>query len=70
LLALLIAAWSLIGLSVALGVAAFGQYISQLAESNIKPRRTAIEGWNLAQLITFLLGVILFAIFTVQNVTH
>jgi MFS family permease len=68
-LTLLIASWAVIGLSVALGVIAFGQYISQLAESELKPRRSAVEGWNLAQLIAFGAGVVLFAIFAVQNVT-
>lgn len=66
---LLITSWSLTGLSVLLGVVAFGQYIAQLAESNLKPRQSGVEYLNLAQLLTFAIGVALFAIFAVKNVT-
>jgi hypothetical protein len=69
-LALLIAAWSTIALSVILGVLALGQAISQFSESDIRPRRSAVEVLNLLQFLAFLAGIVMFSIFAVNNVAN
>jgi hypothetical protein len=68
-LSLLIASWAALGLSVLAGLVAFGEYISQLAESKLQVRRGLMEGANLLQWFLLVAGVALFAIFAVSNVT-
>lgn len=68
-LAGLVWSWSLLGGSIFFGAIAIGAVISQLAESNVKPRRGALEVLNLAQLLLLLVGVGLFAGFAVANAT-
>lgn len=67
-LALLIVSWALIGGSTLLGLLAIGNYVSQLAESDLRPRTTMTEWFALGQWVFFLIGIVLFGIFVVQNV--
>jgi uncharacterized membrane protein len=68
-LPLLMVSWLLFVISIVFGFFALGQYISQLAESEIKPRRSALEWLNLAQWVGLAAALVLFAIFVILNVT-
>lgn len=67
---LLIASWASLGASVVLGLIAAGAYIAQLAESDIRPRRSALEILNLLEWLFLIGGITALAVFTVKNVTH
>jgi hypothetical protein len=66
---LLILAWAALGLSVVFGLFSYGEYINQLAESNIKPRHGRLEILSLFQWGELFAGVVLFGFFVVNNVT-
>lgn len=67
-LVLLVIAWLLLGLSLLMGYISFGLYVSQLAESELLPRRTALEKFALAQFALAFVGLVLFAVFAQQNI--
>ena len=50
------------------GILGMGQYISQYAESNMKPRRGGAEVFSLAQISTLFGGLGCLAYFAVQNI--
>lgn len=64
----LIASWVVLLISIALGIIGLGQYISQYAESQIKPRRSGAEYISLGQVLTLLAGLGCLVYFAVQNV--
>lgn len=68
-LTLLVLAWLSLGVSILAGSLAHGSRISQLAESRIKPRRSALEGLNLLQWLLLLGGGAAFGVFVISNVT-
>src|SRR3712207_581915 len=55
--------WATLGMSVLVGVVGLGAYISQYAESDVRPRRGASEYLSLVQVITLLAGLILLGMF-------
>ncbi|MGW4212045.1 hypothetical protein ACWEIJ_28900 [Lentzea sp. NPDC004789] len=63
----LIFSWVFLGCSMLAGVVGMGSYISQYAESNIKPRRSAVEYSGLVQVLSLMVGLTLLAVFAVQN---
>ncbi len=65
----LVAAWACFGLSVLFGLMAYGQYVSQLAESNLTVRRGALECLSLLQWAALAAALGLFGYFVVTNVT-
>jgi hypothetical protein len=66
----LIWSWALLGVSFFLGVVAVGQYINQLAESQIKVRRGLLEVLSLLQFVALMVGLGCFGVFAVQNATQ
>lgn len=64
----LIASWAVLLLSIIIGIVGMGQYISQYAESDIKPRRSAAEGITLFQMLALVGGLVCLVYFAVQNV--
>jgi len=65
----LIASWIVLGASVLAGLVAFGEYVSQFAESTLKVRRGTMEAANLLQWVLLAVGVGLFASFAISNIT-
>ncbi len=66
---LLIISWIAFGLSVLAGLIAFGEYVSQLAESTLKVRRGTMEFANFCQWILVTVGAVCFGFFAIANVT-
>lgn len=58
----LVTAWVLLGVSMFAGVVGMGGYISQYAESNIKPRRSTVEYSSLVQVLSLMAGLALLAV--------
>jgi hypothetical protein len=69
-LSLLVLSWLSLGCSMLAGVVGMGGYISQYAESDIRPRRSAVEYCSLVQVLALMLGLTLLAIFAVQNASN
>lgn len=67
---LLICSWVALALSVAAGLIAIGESIHQLAESTLVVRRGVMETCNLAQWCLLVVGIGLFAVFAILNVTE
>lgn len=63
----LVASWIALLLSILLGIFGMGQYISQYAESDIRPRHSGAEALCLAQVLALLAGLVLLAYFATQN---
>jgi hypothetical protein len=64
-----VAAWIVLGVSVLAGMISMGDYISQYAETDLRPRRGVAEYASLVQLLCVLTGLGLFGYFAVQNAT-
>ncbi|HEX8082828.1 MAG TPA: hypothetical protein VF529_00970 [Solirubrobacteraceae bacterium] len=65
---MLLVAWLLLAFSVFFGTYAIGSHISQLAESDLRARRSAIENACLAQFVALVLGAGFFAAFVVRGI--
>jgi hypothetical protein len=66
-LGLVIAAWITLGLSVFAGMVGMGAYVSQYAESDLKPRRALPEYASLVQLLAVVVGLCLLGGFAIKN---
>jgi len=64
----LISSWIVLGASILMGIIGMGQYISQYAESSIKPRHSGAEYLSLVQVLALWGGLACLAYFAVQNV--
>jgi hypothetical protein len=64
----LIASWIVLLVSIVIGIVGLGEYISQYAESNIKPRHGTAEIVSLLQILALLAGLALLVYFAVQNI--
>lgn len=61
--------WASLAASLVLGFLVMGQQVSLLAESDLRPRRGALEIYALLQLLAMLIGLAFLASFAVDNVT-
>jgi hypothetical protein len=66
----LIASWIVLGVSVFMGLLGLGSYVSQYAESEVKPRRSVLEVFSLLQVLALLAGLGLLGSFAIDNATH
>lgn len=66
-LGLLIAAWTTLGVSVFAGMIGMGAYVSQYAESDLRPRRALPEYASLVQLLAVVVGLCLLGGFAIEN---
>jgi hypothetical protein len=64
----LIASWISLLVSIVIGIIGMGQYISQYAESDIRPRRSGAEYVSLMQVLTLLAGLVCLVYFAIQNI--
>ena len=69
-LAWLIASWAVFGASIVLGLLGLGAYISQYAESDARPRRSAVEVFSLLQVLAVITGLALLGYFAIKNAEH
>jgi hypothetical protein len=68
-LTLLELGWAALGLSLVFGFLVHGQYISQLAESELVVRQGALEIFSALQAIAVGVGLLLFGLFVLANVS-
>ena len=66
-LGLIISSWTCLGVSILMGMLGMGSYISQYAESNIKPRRGGVEYLSLLQILALVSGLVLLGLFAIDN---
>lgn len=66
---LLVAAWSLLGLSILCGLGVMGEFVSRMAESDLTIRHTSMEATTLAQWFTGVGGLLAFGVFVALNIT-
>ncbi len=67
-LCLLEISWIALGLSLVFGFLVHGQYINQLAESELVVRRGALEAYSALQMLAVAAGLLLFGAFVLVNV--
>jgi hypothetical protein len=63
----LVWSWGLLGLSILFGLVGLGAYVSQYAESDIRPRHSLLEYLSLVQVLGLLVGLGFLGIFAIQN---
>lgn len=63
----LVASWIVLLVSILMGIVGMGQYISQYAESDIRPRRSAAEYISLVQVLTLVAGLACLVYFATQS---
>jgi len=67
-LCLLIAAWTLLGISMFVGFVVHGEYTAQLSKSDLTVRRGRLEVETLVQLLAVLAGLFCFGLFVLGNI--
>src|SRR4051794_34756389 len=63
----IILSWVCLGASILFGIVVMGAYISQYAESDIRPRRSSIEYLSLVQVLSLIFGLVLLGLFAIDN---
>jgi hypothetical protein len=66
-LGLIVASWTCLGVSILFGIVGMGTYISQYAESDIRPRRSGAEYASLVQVLGLVAGLVLLGLFALDN---